>query len=108
MAAPVGVTVRGYSRCPEYSEMIPSDTFELGRSVTNRRRTDAVQARPRRFGHDLSGAPDSVSVVMEGRVTIACAGLAKVHSDRYSHSRSDANAGLVNEKLLLRMSDWMG
>ena len=109
MATPVGATERGYSCCPEYSEIFPSDTFDLGRSVTNRLQTDAAQVRPRWFGHYLSGEPDSgIGRSEDGRVTIACAGLAKVHSDRLSHSRSDANAGLVNEKLLLWTTDWMG
>ena len=39
MTAPVGATVRGYSRCPEYSEFFfPSDTFDLCRSLKNRLR----------------------------------------------------------------------
>ena len=50
---------------------------------------------------------ESVSMGMDGRVTIGCAGLAKVLSGRLSHSQSDPNAGLVNEKLLFRMLDWM-
>ena len=37
----------------------PSDTFDLGRSIANRPWTAAEQVRPRWFGHDLSGAPDS-------------------------------------------------
>ena len=41
---------------------------------------------------------ESVSVGMDGHVKIACAGLAKVHSGRLYHSRSDVNAGLGNEK----------
>ena len=36
-----------------------------------------------------------VAVGMAGRVAVDWAGLAKVHSDQPSHSRSDANAGLV-------------
>ena len=59
MADQVGTTLRGYGRCPEYSEIFPSDTFDLGRSIPNRPRTVAEQVRPRWSGHDLSGAPDS-------------------------------------------------
>ena len=33
--------------------------LDLGRSIPNRPRTAAEQVRPRWFGHDLSGAPDS-------------------------------------------------
>ena len=33
--------------------------FDLGRSFPNRPRTAAEQVRPRWFGHDLSGVPDS-------------------------------------------------
>ena len=32
---------------------------DLGRLILNRPRTVADQVRPRWFGHDLSGAPDS-------------------------------------------------
>ena len=59
MADQAGTTLRGYGRCPEYSEFFPSDTFDFGRSISNRPRTAEEQVRPRWFGHDLSGAPDS-------------------------------------------------
>ena len=59
MADQAGTTLRGYGHCPEYSEIFPLDRFNLGRSIPNRPRTAAEQVRPRWFGHDLSGAPDS-------------------------------------------------
>ena len=59
MAKPAGTTIRGYGHCRDYSDIFPLDTFELSRSIPNRARTVAEQVRPRWFGHDLSGAPDS-------------------------------------------------
>ena len=55
LADQAGTTLRGYGRCPEYSKK----NSDLGRSIPNRPWTAAEQVRPRCFGHDLSGAPDS-------------------------------------------------
>ena len=46
MAEQAGTTLLGYGRCLEYSKKIPSDTFDLGRSILNRPRTAAEQVRP--------------------------------------------------------------
>ena len=59
MAAPVGATVRGYSRCPEYSEIFPADTFDFGRSISDGLRTDVDKVMPRWGGHGLSWPPNS-------------------------------------------------
>ena len=45
MADQAGTTLTGCDRCPEYSEIFPSDNSGTGSA--------------RWFGHDLSGAPDS-------------------------------------------------
>ena len=50
MADQAGTILRRYGRCPEYSEIFPSDT-DLGRSIPNRPRTAAEQVRPRWFGN---------------------------------------------------------
>ena len=72
------------------------DTFDLGRSIPNRPWTVTEQVRPRWSGHDVSGVLDSgIDVSGDGRVAVEWTGLAKVHADQPSHSRSDANAGLV-------------
>ena len=54
---------------------------------------------PNRLGPDGLGMTcqehrirESASVEMEGRVAVDWAGLAKIHSDRLSHRRSDASA----------------
>ena len=62
MADQAGTTLRGHGRCPEYSKKFLSDTFDFGRSISNRPRTAAEQVGPRwllPFGYALSGAPDS-------------------------------------------------
>ena len=46
MAAPVGVIVRGYCHCPEYSEIFPADTFDFGRSMYYGLRTDVDKVMP--------------------------------------------------------------
>ena len=58
MAVQAGTTLRGYGRCPEYSEFFLLDRLDLGRSIPSRPRTTAEQV-PRWFGQDLSEAPDS-------------------------------------------------
>ena len=96
MANQAGTTLRGYGRCPEYSEKNPSDTFSAGRL-----RTDLGQHLSR-FSPDGLGMTcqehrirELVAVGMAGRVVVEWAGLAKVHSDQPYLSRSEANAGLV-------------
>ena len=99
------MAVRGYSRC---RNTFPSDTFDLGRSIPD------FGQMLNRLGPDGLGMTcqehrirESVSVGMEGRVAADLAGLARVHSGRLSHRRSDVNVGLVDGKLLIRTSDWM-
>ena len=68
MAAPVGATGRGYSRCPEYSVIFLADTFDFGRSISDGLRTDVDKVMPRWSGHDLSWPPDSgIGFSLDGR-----------------------------------------
>ena len=91
MAATVGATVRGYSLCPEYSEIFPADTFDFGLSISDGRRTDVDKVMPRWGGVGMAcrgpWIRESASVWMEGRKAVYWAGLTRVHSGRPSHNR---------------------
>ena len=68
MAAPAGATVRGYSPCPEYSEIFPADTYDFGRSILDGRHTVVDKVMPRWGGHGLSWPLDSgICLSTDGR-----------------------------------------
>ena len=59
MANQAGTIFRGKGHCPEYSEIFPTTTFHSGWSTSDRTRMEADRVRPRWFGQDMSGVPDS-------------------------------------------------
>ena len=75
MAAPVGATIRGYGRCPKYSEIFPvdpTDPFDVGRPISDRLQTDVDKAMPRQYGHFCLGPRirESALVWMRGRSAV--------------------------------------
>ena len=62
MADQAGTTLRGYGRCPEYSEFFPIDRFDLCQSIPSRTQTEAEQVRP--DGSDMTCQKHQIRVLV--------------------------------------------
>ena len=66
MADQVGTTVRGYGRCPEYSEIFPIDRFDLCQSIPSRTRREPNRSGP--DGSDMTCQKHQIRVLVALRI----------------------------------------
>ena len=80
MADQAGTALRGYGRCPEYSDIYPTDSFDLGRSIPNRRSgPDGLDTTCQK--HQIRGL---IALRIARHVGVVQAGATRVHSNQPS------------------------